>query len=31
MQGTAEIITNDRSLLEKMVSPFRHLASISRK
>jgi len=31
MQGTAEIITNDRSLLEKMVSPFRHLASISKK
>jgi multidrug efflux pump subunit AcrA (membrane-fusion protein) len=31
MQGTAEIITNDRSLLEKMVSPFRHLVSISKK
>jgi multidrug efflux pump subunit AcrA (membrane-fusion protein) len=31
MQGTAEIITNDRSLLEKMVSPFRHMISISKK
>jgi multidrug efflux pump subunit AcrA (membrane-fusion protein) len=31
MQGTAEIITNDRSLLEKLVSPFRHLVSISKK
>jgi multidrug efflux pump subunit AcrA (membrane-fusion protein) len=31
MQGIAEIITNDRSLLEKLVSPFKHLASISKK
>jgi HlyD family secretion protein len=31
MQGTAEIITNDRSLLEKLVSPFRHLVSISKE
>jgi multidrug resistance efflux pump len=31
MQGTAEVITNDRSLLEKMVSPFRHLISVSKK
>jgi HlyD family secretion protein len=31
MQGTAEIITNDRSLLAKMVSPFRHLVSVSKK
>jgi HlyD family secretion protein len=31
MQGIAEIITNDRTLFEKMVSPFRHLVSISKK
>jgi len=31
MQGTAEIITNDRNLLEKMISPFRHLISKSKK
>jgi len=31
MQGTAEIITNDRSLIEKIVSPLRYLFSRNRR
>jgi len=27
MQGTAEIITDDLRLLEKLINPFRHLIS----
>ena len=30
MQGTAEIITDDRSLLSRIVSPFRYLLSMNR-
>jgi len=31
MQGTAEIITDDRTLLARIVSPFRHLLSFNKK
>jgi HlyD family secretion protein len=31
MQGTAEIITEDLRLIQKIINPFRHLASKSRK
>ena len=31
MQGTAEIITDDRSLLSRIVSPFRYLLSMNRR
>jgi hypothetical protein len=31
MQGTAEIITEDRRLLQKIISPFRHLISRNKR
>jgi hypothetical protein len=30
MQGTAEIMTNDLRLIQKIINPFRHLASKNR-
>lgn len=31
MQGTAEIITEDTRLLQKIINPFRHLVSLNKK